>query len=95
MMTSLGRLLYGFLLATILATPGVMVSANGSVSNGDAVREVVDLNFEWRFNRLDIENDVEASPATYNLGPEGLEAADYDDAAWQAVDLPHDWARTT
>lgn len=82
----LAALLLGVFVASTFAE-------NEANNLGDhASRTVVDLNFEWRFKRLDIVNDVEASPAAYDFGPEGLEAVDYDDATWQRVDLPHDWA---
>jgi hypothetical protein len=57
-----------------------------------ASRRVEDLNFEWRFKRLDVVNDVEASLAGYDFGPQGPEAVDYDDSDWESIDLPHDWA---
>jgi beta-galactosidase len=48
-----------------------------SVANAQAQRIITAFDNDWRFHRGDIE---------------GAEQAEFNDADWQAVDVPHDWA---
>jgi len=46
-------------------------------TSNPTVRDVVDFNGNWKFNKGN---------------QQGAEVPDFDDASWQAVRLPHDWA---
>jgi beta-galactosidase len=48
-----------------------------SQSSSSAGRKVINFNSDWKFAKGE---------------QAGAEAADFDDSAWQAVRLPHDWA---
>jgi len=53
------------------------VSLSSGAAAPSAGRSVLNFNGDWKFIKGD---------------PEGSQASDFDDSAWQAVRLPHDWA---
>ena len=62
-----------------------------SASTASSCREVVSLDFDWRFHRGDIPTAL-----TENAGGDAILAdsplsAAYDDSAWRKVDVPHDY----
>lgn len=64
----------------VLASLWVEVSPSlGAEAPSSTGRKVVNFNRDWKFTKGD---------------PEGSETPSFDDAAWQAVRLPHDWAIT-
>jgi beta-galactosidase len=63
--------------ALVLSLTSLMGAAAEHIKSTDAPRQYVDLDFDWRFALLD-------EPAAIH--------ADFDDAAWRTVQLPHDWS---
>jgi beta-galactosidase len=69
-----------FLLATLLLLLGGGSARSSGAASSEAnpsPRKVENFNRDWKFTKGD---------------PAGAEAVDFDDAAWQPVRLPHDWA---
>ncbi len=60
----------------LLAAAGLLALGAGAQA-ADSPRQRETMDFGWKFMLGD---------------PAGAEAAAYDDSAWQAVDLPHDWS---
>ena len=62
----------------------------GSVSAGP--RQIISLDFDWRFHRGDYPGILLDSSTNGSVSPTGdfLSLA-YDDSSWQTVDVPHDY----
>lgn len=56
--------------------PGSALPDAPRLADRPCVREVVDLNYWWRFHRGEIAGDAASAPG-------------YDDSAWEVVNLPH------
>jgi beta-galactosidase len=78
-MTSIHKTISVFTVLAITCLAAVVCRGGEptSSSNPQMGRHVIPLNADWRFQKGD---------------PQGAEAPELDDSAWQAVRLPHDWA---
>lgn len=77
----------------------LLVAASGFSATGSPRRERINLDWAWKFSF----GHATSSPADYNYGTARMFAKtaenygtcivpDFDDSAWENVDLPHDWA---
>jgi beta-galactosidase len=67
-----------------------LIAAVGNVWGGP--RRSTSLDFDWRFHRGDIPGVVAGNSTNEPVTvPKGLLELGYDDAAWQRVNIPHDY----